>query len=125
MAVHVLDIPAFRLAFPAFADVAAYPDARLDVVWGLAVGYFGDVDGVLLAGAAKQSALNFMTAHLLHLSTLTQPGGSGGTVGGASGGVLTDATIDKIRVSFAPPRSRAGGNGGWRNRPTGRNCGRC
>lgn len=108
MADHSLDIPTFRLAFPAFADPVAYPDERLNVVWGLAVGYLGDADGVLLNGAAKQSALNFLTAHLLFLSTLTQPGGSGGSVGGASGGVLTDAQVDKVRVSFAPPPFKDG-----------------
>lgn len=108
MADHSLDIPAFRLAFPAFADVTVYPDARLDVVWGLAVGYLGDADGVLLRGAAKQSALMFLTAHLLYLSSLTQPGGSGGSTGGASGGVLTGATVDKVAVQFAPPPFKTG-----------------
>lgn len=108
MADHSLDIPAFRLAFPAFADDTVYPDARLDVVWGLAVGYLGDADGCLLKGAAKQSALMFLTAHLLYLSSLTQPGGSGGSTGGASGGVLTGATVDKVQVQFAPPPFKDG-----------------
>lgn len=101
MATHSLDIPAFRLAFPAFADEAAYPDARLDVTWGLATGYLGDADGLLLSGNPLQAALQFMTAHLLALATMAE---QGTTVPGP----VTGSTVDKVAVQFAPPPFKNG-----------------
>lgn len=105
---HTLDIPFFRTAFPAFSDPVKYPDARIQANWDLAVAYLGDADGCLLNGDAKQAALNFLTAHLLYLSDLTGHGGGGASVGGAAGGVLTGAQVDKVQVQFAPPPFKNG-----------------
>lgn len=104
MATHTLDIPTFRLLFPVYADVTTYPDAYIQAQWDMAVTYFGDVDGCLFNGPAKQSALNLLTAHLMWLNHLIAQGGASG--GGT--GVLTGATIDKVTVTLAPPPFKDG-----------------
>lgn len=95
MAQHVLDIATFRVAFPAFASEAAYPDAMLQVFWDVGVSYLGDYDGCLLSGTPLQSALNFMLAHLLELSRLA---GLGQTAA-----IVTQSVVDKVSVSLAAP----------------------
>lgn len=104
MATHSLDIATFRIAFPQFASAAVYPDPRLDVTWGLATGYLGDADGVLLDGNPLQAALEFMTAHLLALSQMQAEGTM-------VPGPITGTTIDKVQVQFAPPPFKNGW--GW------------
>lgn len=101
MATHSLDPAAFRLAFPAFADVAAYPDARLNVTFGLATGYLGSADGLLLSGTPLQAALEFLTAHLLALNDMAA---QGATVPGP----VTGSTVDKVSVQVAPPPFKSG-----------------
>lgn len=100
MTQHTLDIAAFRQAFPAFANVTAYPDATLDLRWGEAVVYLGDYDGCLLSGVGLQSALNYMTAHILASFAIIATG--------QTPGVRTDARIDKVAVSTAPPPIKSG-----------------
>jgi hypothetical protein len=100
MAVHTLDPAAFRAIFPAYANVVTFPDARLQAYWDLAVSYMGDVDGCLLSGAGLQSALNFLTAHLLWLAVLSERG--------QSGGVVTGSTVDKVQVMLAAPPFKDG-----------------
>lgn len=95
MAQHVLDPVTFRVLFPAFASEAAYPDAVLDVFWGSAVAFLGDYDGCLLSGAPLQSALNYMTAHLLWSNVLLARG--------QSSVVVTGSTVDKVQVQLMPP----------------------
>lgn len=100
MAQHTLDITAFRQAFPAFADVILYPDATISLRWGEATVYLGDYDGCLLSGVGLQSALNYMTAHILASFVLI---GRGQTPG-----IVTQSTVDKVSVSLAPPPTRSG-----------------
>lgn len=100
MAKHVLDIPVFRVLFPAFGNPTAYPDGVLDVFWGNAVAYLGDYDGCLLKGAALQSALNYLTAHLLASDDLIKQG--------RTFAVVTGSTIDKVQVQTQPPPIRSG-----------------
>lgn len=101
MTVHVLDANKFRLAFPEFRLTV---DARLEVNFGLATAYFGDVDGILLEGAGLQSALDLLTAHLLKLSQMAADGET-------TPGPVTSAQVDKVKVEFAPPPFKDGW--GW------------
>jgi hypothetical protein len=96
MATHSLDPAAFRLAFPAFADPAVFPDPRLQVNFGMATAYLGDADGCLLRGAGLQAALDYLTAHLLALSVMAADGGG-------PNAPVTGSTVDKVSVQLAPP----------------------
>lgn len=100
MAQHTLDIAAFRQAFPAFANVTTYPDATLNLRWGDATVYLGDYDGCLLSGVGLQSALNYMTAHILASFAIIATG--------QTPGVVTEASIDKVSVSTSPPPIKSG-----------------
>lgn len=95
MAQHVLDPAVFRVLFPAFASEALYPDGVLDVFWGSAVSFLGDYDGCLLSGAPLQSALNYMTAHLLASDDLLKRG--------QTAVIVTGSTVDKVQVQLMPP----------------------
>lgn len=99
MAQHVLDIATFRVLFPAFANETAYPDGVLNVFWGSAVAFLGDYDGCLLRGAALQSALNYMTAHLLQSDVMIRRG--------QTFAVVTGSTVDKVSVTREPPPIRS------------------
>lgn len=99
MAQHVLDPATFRLLFPAYASDTTYPDGVLDVFWGNAVAFLGEYDGCLLKGAAKQSALNYLTAHLLASRDLIARG--------QSFKVVTGSTVDKVQVQLMPPPARS------------------
>lgn len=94
-AVITFDVAAFRVSFPAFADVTTYPDATLDGYWTVATCYLSDIDYGYLAGKCRTLALNLMTAHLAALSTLI--------AGGGTPGLVQSSTIDKISVTLTPP----------------------
>lgn len=98
------DADYFRQLFPAFSNSTTYPDATIAVWWDVATGYINDQYGGAYCGtmSLKQQtlALNYMTAHLLYLSTTITANGSNG---GGTIGVETSATIDKISVSVQPP----------------------
>jgi hypothetical protein len=102
MAQHVLDKANFRVIFPEFANAAAfpagYPDAMLQAFWDVGVTYLGDYDGCLLSGPPLQSALNFMAAHLLKLSTMA--------AFGQTPAILTQARVDKVDVQLAAPPAK-------------------
>lgn len=100
MAQHVLDPVAFRVLFPAFASDTAYPDGVLNAFWGEAAVFLGDYDGCLLNGASLQSALNYMTAHLLASSDMIKRGQRYAVVAGA--------TVDKVQVQMTPPPIKSG-----------------
>lgn len=100
---HTLNLTAFRLMFPAFADATKFPDEYIQIQWTAATGFLGSYDGCLLAGDALQLALNYLTAHLMQSNVLLLAGGPSATVG-----VTIGATIDKITVSMAPPPAKNG-----------------
>lgn len=99
---HTLNIPEFRAIFSAFKDPVEFPDVQIETYWGLAESYIGAEDGLLLSGPPLQSALNFMTAHLLFLMT-----NAGSSPGGGSG-VVTGQAVDKVSVQFAAPPAKDG-----------------
>lgn len=104
MAIIALDIAKFRALFPAFCDASITPDVMIETYWEAASNYINNEVGGCYCGGMNTSqqtlALNYMTAHLLHLMKMIS---SGGGSGGGSGGIVTSATIDKVSVSLEPP----------------------
>lgn len=100
VAILTFDPALFRQQFPAFADVALYPDAQLQRYWDMAVCYSTDVDyckaelGVI---SCRQTALNMLTAHLLTIGT--------GAVTGQTVGMVQSATVDKVSVTIQAPEN--------------------
>lgn len=103
MAQHTLDLATFRLLFPEFANATTFPDAYIQAQWDAAVAHMGDYDGWALSGSSLQTALNYLTAHLLKINVLIAAGGGGGVTG-----VVTGATVDKVSVQLAAPTTRNG-----------------
>lgn len=97
MAVIVFNVAAFRTAFPAFSDVAAFPNALLQGNWDSAACIISTNDGCYsLRGASRERALNLLTAHLTALGVII--------ASGQTPGVMTQATIDKVSITLqAPP----------------------
>lgn len=103
MAKHELDLPTWRLLFPAFADPADYPDAYISAKWDMATAQIFPWDNCLIAGDRLQTALNLLTAHLVQLDNAIRAGGSSAAVG-----PLASASIDKVAVSLVAPPIRNG-----------------
>lgn len=93
--VIVFDVAAFRAAFPAFANVSSFSDETLQGYWNAATYQISDQNYGSLNGAARDRALNCLTAHLTQLSVLIS---SGQTVG-----LVSEASIDKVKVTLTPP----------------------
>jgi hypothetical protein len=99
MSVISFDVAAFRVSFPAFASVTAYPDATLQMYWDNACLFVRPNTSVCLVGALapdrKERILNLLTAHLAQLATLIALGQTPGQV--------QSSTVDKVSVSLTPP----------------------
>lgn len=108
MAAPVIDIAAFRKAFPQFKDEALYPDETIQFNFETAVMYLGSYDWGVFTPAELDRMYLLLTAHLL-ATTPGLGGGSSGGGGGSAAGPLTGATIDKVSVTFAAPTTA----GGW------------
>jgi hypothetical protein len=54
---YTFDIAAFRVSFPAFSNVATYPDATLTGYWDVAVLYIANSNYGYLSGDARYRAL--------------------------------------------------------------------
>ena len=90
------DVTLFREQFPAFASVATFPDARLQMYWDNATCYVSDVGNYgWLQGRCRRLAINYMTAHLTALSVLI--------AAGQTPGLVQNSAIDKISVGLTPP----------------------
>lgn len=92
---YTIDISKFRIDFPQFADVIAYPDSVISNTFTQATFYVENTDFGYLTGDARYYALTLMTAHLLLLSTWINAGGVPG--------LTTQAQIDKVNVSLMQP----------------------
>lgn len=83
----------FRTAFPAFADPTAYPQSTLSMYFDTSGLYVANSNfGFLAAAGATLHCLYLLTAHLAQLGTQIAAGNSGG--------VIINATIDKITVGL-------------------------
>lgn len=104
MADHdTLDIPAFRLLFPAFSNDTLFPDSLLNAQYAAATMYISANDNFCggLNGARLDFALQLLTAHLLASFDLIRNGET-------TSGLTTGATVDKVSVTMeAPPATNA------------------
>lgn len=92
---YVFDIPAFRISYPAFANVDTFPDATLQMYFDTATCYVANENYGCLADDCRYRALTLMTAHLVALSVLI--------AAGQVPGMVQNATIDKVTVGLTPP----------------------
>ena len=105
MSTITLDPAAFRALFPQFADPAKFPDAALEIQFGMATGYvsadtYGD-----MTTAARTNALYLMTAHLLGLGVIIASGNYSGQPG-----IVINSRVGDVQVQMQPPPER----GQWR-----------
>ncbi len=99
MTTIVLDIPTFRLQFPAFASTVVYPNVAIQAQWDVGTFYTSAewTACQTLTEAQQGYLLSLMAAHLLAVNTLV-------AAGTANPGPLTGATVDKVSVTLqAPP----------------------
>lgn len=90
-----LDIPAFRVAFPQFANVTDFPDIRIQAQWDVGTGFvsadtYGD-----MSVAVRTYAIQLATAHLLTISVIVASGNSPG--------VVTMSKVGDVTVQLAAP----------------------
>lgn len=90
-----LDLAAFRALFPEFVSDTAYPDATVQMYWDVSTAYISAEDYGWLEGAARSSALNFMTAHILKINTMA--------AAGQTAGLIQSTNVDNVSVSLMPP----------------------
>lgn len=98
MATHELDVAAFRATFPAFANTGTFPDAMIQIYWDLATTYIGPNDGWGLNGAPLQSALNFMTAHVMQSNVML--------TGQPTAVIVTSSKVGDVTVTTKPPPTK-------------------
>lgn len=99
MTTIILDIPAFRVLFPAFANATIYPNGTITAWFNAASNFISDdyCPGWSNFMTLKQQtfALNLMTAMWGDLTAQI--------IAGDATGIITSATIDKINVQVAEP----------------------
>jgi hypothetical protein len=89
----------FRVQFPQFADLYAYPDVTLQGNFDLGTSYVSADTFGSMTVAARTYALNLMTAHLLALGTIIATGGTPGNVIGSR--------VGDVQVQLQPPPARS------------------
>lgn len=99
MTVIAFDVAAFRAGYPQFAATPPTDDT-LSGWFDAATNYVSDEDYgcLMLRGVARVLALNLMTAHIGALFAMI--------AAGETPGVETQATIDKVSVTVAPPPNK-------------------
>lgn len=91
----------FRILFPQFADVTAFPDVKLQANFDLATGYVSPDTYGNMTTPVRAQALNLMTAHLLALGVIIATGGYSGRPG-----VVTSSSVGDVSVTVTPPPMR-------------------
>lgn len=94
------DDATFRTQYPFFGNATAYPAAALQNWFTLGTAYISDYNAGIMQGAARQSALYMMTAHLQALSDMINADA------GAVPGLVVDASVDKVKVTITPPPAK-------------------
>lgn len=89
-----LDIAAFRINFPLYADEVKYPDALLNAQYAIGKCYIDDSD-CTMAEECREYALQAMLAHLLYIRDQVNDGNNIGVIASASEG--------DVSVSLATP----------------------
>lgn len=89
-----LDIAAFRVNFPLYADEVKYTDVLLNAQYAIGKCYIDDND-CTMAEACREYALQSMLAHLLYIRDQVNAGNNIG--------VITAASEGDVSVSLAAP----------------------
>jgi hypothetical protein len=94
--VLVLDPATFNTQFPAFNTAPVVTtDTQIEAAFSFVESIISTTDYGFLNGTARQNALYLLTAHLLQLQLMA--------VNNTPPGFVTDATVDKIKVTVQPP----------------------
>lgn len=89
-----LDIAAFRVNFPLYADETKYPDVLLNAQYEIGKCYIAD-NNCTMAEACREYVLQAMLAHLLYIRDQVNAGNNVG--------VITSASEGEVSVSLATP----------------------
>lgn len=97
----VLDIPAFRIAFPAFSNVTTYPNAMLNLYYANAGFYISQNDAWCgLSGAQLDYVLQSLLAHILYCAGLI--------AAGQTNVIISGSTVADVSVTLEPPQTKSG-----------------
>jgi len=88
-----MDIAAFRVHFPEFADVTAWPDSIIEFWAELAE---QEVSRCRFGDIVRPKAVEILTAHYLALSKLNGVGPNPGT----GGGIASSKSVGDVSVSY-------------------------
>lgn len=92
-----IDIPAFRLAFPPFADPVKFSDAFIQIQFDIATSYISPNVWGTMSESARTYALWLQTAHLLQLGVIIGAQGTGVP------GIVTGSKVGDVQVTLASP----------------------
>jgi hypothetical protein len=95
---YTFDIAAFRISYPAFANVTDYPNVTLQMYFDTATCFIANKNYGYLAGDCRYLALTLMTAHLAAIATAVNSGDMTG--------IVQSATIDKVTLTLVPPPTK-------------------
>lgn len=91
----------FRLQFPAFADIATFPEMVLSGWWTMGTAYISTNNpGCIWTDAQAQLGNDLMTAHLAQIFTNINTAGASN---GALTGPIQSATEGSVMVAMVPP----------------------
>lgn len=95
MAAIIFNPVLFREQFPAFQCTPPIPDSTLQGYFDTATLYINNTNCGRATTAQLQQLLYLMTAHLAALNRFVATG--------QAAGIMTNATVDKVTVTLAPP----------------------
>lgn len=106
-----MDIPAFRTAFPEFADLVAYPTTQITFWAGLA-------EKLVLPCVWKTcytEGVQLYVAHEITLAAQNAKAAASGGVPGTSGGIANTKTVGSVTVGY-DSQTTTEKDAGWWNR---------
>lgn len=95
MAAITLDIAAFRVQFPAFANVLTYPDATIQMYFDMSSNTISTNDVGYLRGMSRTLALYLMSCHLLKIAD--------GIASGTPVQAMQSASEGSVSIGFITP----------------------
>ena len=105
----MLDVLKFRTDFPEFSDITAFPDAQIN--------FWLSLSEKMLNGSRWGDFLDYgrelFTAHNLALQSESIISSKEGAIPGASTGVTTSESVDKVSVSYDQNAGLEPGAGHW------------
>lgn len=97
MTIVPFDPNLFRATYKQFGNAACFTDSILEGYWATATNYVTPVEGAIFNFSVPEQtqAVNLMTAHIAAIFDALQ--------NNKPLGVVTDAAIDKVRITVKPP----------------------